>query len=140
MALVKGKDGVLTVQGHDSDDLLTGSATSVLKMTEWSLSEETGVAEGRVMGEATIRRHATYSGWSGSVNVLYDPADPGQTLALVAGAYLEAVFMPQGNAVGNVSKTGKAYVTAVEFGQSTDEWATAAVTLQGDGLLVTGTL
>lgn len=140
MALVRGKDGVVTVQATGADGTVTGTAGAVGKVTAFEFEQSAGAAEAKYMGGTAVERFATFVSWSGTVSALFDPADTaGQGLAL-AGALVEVEFQPEGGATGKVSYTGKAWVTSVKVGQEAEGYASFELGLSGTGTLTKGTV
>lgn len=138
MGVEVGKEGFVTVQATDAAGDVTGSATDALEITGFTISEETGVAEGKTMGNGYAHQKGTFKKWGGTVNFLLDPSDAGQLL-LVNGAYIEFVGFPHGRGLGKPKRTGKATVVSVEEGVEVESYVSLAVSIAGDGALVRGT-
>lgn len=77
--------------------------------------------------------------WTGSMDVLWDEADTAQA-ALTIGASVTVVFYPEGEATGDVTKTGTAIITTVGVAGAVDGMTTRTFSLQGSGALVADTV
>ena len=123
MAVIKGKDGELTVD-----------TTAVGKIQSWAISESIEEIQDDGMGDDWTSVAGGQKTWGAEVQLLDDAADTGQD-ALVVGAEVAAVFRPEGTGAGLDEKTGNALVSAVNPGQSKTGAATLAVSLKGQGAL-----
>lgn len=101
MARYKGKDGSITVGG-----------TSVGEVESFDLEISVNELDANVMGSDWTDVEAGQSSASGSISVLTDPSDAGQT-ALAVGATAALVLYPTSNTTGLKSYTGNFLVTSV---------------------------
>lgn len=105
MARYKGKDGSITV----------GAAT-VGEVESFDLEISVNELDANVMGSDWTDVEAGQSSASGSIAVLTDPGDAGQT-ALVVGTSVALVLFPTSNTTGLKSYSGNFLITST--GRST---------------------
>lgn len=139
MAIIKGKDGTLTLQATDAAGDVTGAAAAVGQLRSWEINEEAETKDSTVMGVTARRRQSFHTNWSASVEALFDPADGGQALALV-GARVEFVGYPGGNASGRPSRTGFAIITSDSEAVEMEDFVMLSLELEGDGALTRGSV
>ena len=116
-----GKDGVVKV-----------GTTAVGHVRSWTIDETVDQLETTAMGDAYKTRCLALKDWSGSMDVLWDTADAGQT-ALVVGATVNITVYPVGE-TGD-SLTGSVVITGVSTNASYDGLVEASVSFQGNGAL-----
>ena len=127
MATLLGKDGYVDVAG-----------AGISEMRGFSVEYSAETIDDTVMGETHRGFKVTYKGWTGTVDVLYDPADAGQN-AFAVGDTVVANFYPEDQDVygvpdaGDQKITGNAIVTGKTINSSYDGLVEASVSLQGTG-------
>jgi len=132
MSQTNGREGLVKI-GTDTVGELKG----------WSYDE---TAETYATNEATINTPAPAltveagpTSWSGSIDVLWDMEDTAQA-ALTIGASVTVVFYPEGEATGDVTKTGTAIITSVGVAGAVDGIDTQTFALTGSGSLAASTV
>lgn len=134
MATLLGKDGYVSV-----------GAAGVGEMRGFSIEYTAETIDDTVMGETFRGFKTTYKGWTGTVDVLYDPADTGQD-AFAVGSLVTVNFYPEPQTVygtpdiGDEEITGTALVTGKTITSTYDGLVEASVSLQGSGDLTFGTV
>lgn len=134
MATLLGKDGYVEA-GTDGVGELRG----------FSIEYTAETIDDTVMGEAFRGYKTTYKGWTGTVDVLYDPADDGQT-GLAVGDTVAVKFYPEAQAVygtpdsGDTEIIGTAIITGKTITGNYDGLVEASITLQGTGDLTFDTV
>ena len=127
MATLLGKDGYVEV----------GSA-AVGELRGFSVEHTAETIDDTVMGETTRGFKVTYKGWTATVDVLYDPADTGQT-ALAVGTSVTLNLYPEAQDTygtpdsGDQKITGTALITGKTITSTYDGLVEASISLQGSG-------
>ncbi len=120
MAILKGKDGTVSIGG-----------SSVGDVSSWSVSIETDTLETTAMGTAGWKTHVgSLQSWSGSVELYL--ADNASVSGYTAGTDA-AVVLTDGTS-GN-TYTGTAIVTSVSVDVGVADLVTMTLDLTGDGAL-----
>lgn len=121
MAILKGKDGTVSVGG-----------STVGNVSSWSASIETDTLETTAMGTAGWKTHVgSLQSWSGSVELYL--AD-NETVGSYSAGTTVAVVLTDGTS-GN-TYTGSAIVTSVSIDVGVADLVTMTLDLTGDGELV----
>jgi len=128
MVCYVGKDGIFKV----------GAAT-VGQVTNFSIDETAEIIDCTAMGDTYRGKIASYSNWSGTAEVNWDPDDAGQT-AVVVGTEITVNLYPEGDVTGDVEFTGSAIVTGKSVTAVYDGLVTASITLDGNGALTQSTV
>lgn len=125
MATISGNDGVMTVD-----------ASSVTKLTAWTLTETSNMERDDGMGDAWQSSKGGKKRWSGSITFRYD--DGGELVR--AGDEVALVFYPAGNTAGKKSLTGNAIISEGDLGQDMDDRVMRTFNVEGQGALTEGTI
>ena len=128
MGTNQGKEGVVTVGG-----------TGVGELTSFTLETTGDVVEDTALTDATKSFVAGRTSFSGTLEMHFDETDTPQT-TLVAGATIAFILLPEGNASGDRSFSGKGIVTGMSVNNSMDAIVSRTVTFQGTGALTIGTV
>ena len=127
-------------KGNDGSIVVAGSGT-VGEVKSFSIETSAGTAETTTMGSYAATYVPTITSWTGSVDVLFDPADTDGQVALQVGIDQVAVkFQMNGTATGDTYYSGNALVTGHSRNSSYDGMIEASISLQGTGDLTTGTV
>ncbi len=128
-----------THKGNDGSIEVAGSGT-VGEVKSFSIETSAGTAETTTMGSYAATHVPTITSWTASVDVLFDPADTDGQVALQVGIDEVAVkFQMNGTATGDTYYSGNALVTGHSRNSSYDGMIEASISLQGTGVLTTGT-
>ena len=128
-----------THKGNDGSIEVAGSGT-VAEVKSFSIETSAGTAETTTMGSYAATHVPTITSWTASVDVLFDPADTDGQVALQVGIDEVAVkFQMNGTATGDTYYSGNALVTGHSRNSSYDGMIEASISLQGTGVLTTGT-
>jgi predicted secreted protein len=126
-------------KGNDGSIVVAGSGT-VGEVKSFSIETSAGTAETTTMGSYAATHVPTITSWTASVDVLFDPADTDGQVALQVGIDEVAVkFQMNGTATGDTYYSGNALVTGHSRNSSYDGMIEASISLQGTGVLTTGT-
>lgn len=128
MARYLGTDGEVTV----------GSALG--QILSFSIEESADVQSSGEMGSNYKFAESGQIEWSGSCEVVYDPADAGQSALTVGAAISSAVFYPLGNSSGQPSMTGNIVVGSVSLPVTAGELVKQTFSFTGNGALTHGTV
>jgi len=110
--------------------------TPLLELTGFSIDETAEAIQTNTMdGSCSSDYEVGVIGWSGSIDVHYDPADPG-ALLLAPGLTVDVDFHPLGDVIGSPSIQGSAIITSLGNTIERDAMVTSTYNLQGKGLLV----
>jgi predicted secreted protein len=129
MAVTKGNDGVVKV-----DDVgQPGGTFTVAEIKSWSVEESADTLEVTTMGGSARTYKSSLTGWTGSIDVLWDnDYDDGDTIAI--GRQILIDFYPVDSPTGAVYG-GTCTVTGVTVTGSFDGLVEASITVQGTGSL-----
>jgi predicted secreted protein len=126
-------------KGNDGSIVVAGSGT-VGEVKSFSIETSAGTAETTTMGSYAATHVPTITSWTASVDVLFDPADTDGQVALQVGIDEVSVkFQMNGTATGDTYYSGNALVTGHNRNSSYDGMIEASISLQGTGVLTTGT-
>ena len=128
MAIHKGSEGTVQVAG----------SSTVGEIRSFSVESTADTLETTTMGDSARTYLPSLTSWSGSVDVLWDEADTGQT-ALTIGSELAIVFAPEGVDSGDTRYSGTAIVTGISINSSYDGMVESSISVQGDGALTIAT-
>ena len=128
MATHHGKEGVVTVAG-----------TAVGELTSFTLETTGDVIEDTELSDGTKSFVAGRTSFSGTLEMNFDETNTEQE-ALLAGASISFVLLPEGNTAGDASYTGTGIVTGMSINNAMDAIVSRTVTFQGTGALTIGTV
>jgi len=128
MATHHGKEGVVTVAG-----------TAVGELTSFTLETTGDVIEDTELSDGTKSFVAGRTSFSGTLEMNFDETNTEQE-ALLAGASISFVLLPEGNTSGDASYTGTGIVTGMSINNAMDAIVSRTVTFQGTGALTVGTV
>ena len=128
MATHHGKEGVVTVAG-----------TAVGELTSFTLETTGDVIEDTELSDGTKSFVAGRTSFSGTLEMNFDETNTEQE-ALLAGASISFVLLPEGNDSRDASYTGTGIVTGMSINNSMDAIVSRTVTFQGTGALTVGTV
>lgn len=129
MARYKGKDGAVTVEAAD-----------VGEVESFDITLSVNELDANVMGN---------NGWadvedglksaSGSIAVIHDQADAGQSELLAVGATVDINLFPAGNTTGLTEISGSFLITEVAITSSATELVKATYNIRNKGVITVGT-
>ena len=128
MATHHGQEGVVTVAG-----------TAVGELTSFTLETTGDVIEDTELSDGTKSFVAGRTSFSGTLEMNFDETNTEQE-ALLAGASISFVLLPEGNTAGDASYTGTGLVTGMSINNAMDAIVSRTVTFQGTGALTVGTV
>lgn len=129
MACYKGKDGVVKVTGEGASTQQT-----VGQITDFSIEETVDTVECTHMGDSARTFQPTYTTWTVSATVRWDPDDAGQSEVVVGDTVALALY-PEGDSTGDVEWTGDAIVISINTTVEMEELVASEVEFQGTGAL-----
>ena len=129
MAVTKGKDGVVKVDNVGQP----GSTFTVAEIKSWSVEESADTLEVTTMGDSARTYKPSLTGWTGSVDVLWD-SDYDDGDAIAVGRQILIDFYPVDSPTGTVYG-GTCTVTSVSISSSFDGLVEASISVQGTGAL-----
>lgn len=113
---------------------------TVLELRGWSFDTAGGTTPDTVMGDTWDTHKATIKSWSGSMNVLWDPADTTGQEVLIEGAPATVTFWPDPDRTGatlgvsgDITYQGAIIVTGVGRSASHDGLIESAISFIGNG-------
>jgi hypothetical protein len=128
MATHHGKEGVVTVDG-----------VAMGEVTSFTLETTGDVVEDTALSDATKSFVAGRTSFSGTIEMHYDETNTQQE-ALLAGASIAFVLLPEGNTGGDTSYSGTGIVTGMSINNAMDAIVSRTVTFQGTAALTVGTV
>ena len=124
MARYKGKDGAIEVGG-----------SAVGEVESFDVELTVNEIDANVMGEDWTDVCAGQKSGSGSMSVLTDPNDIGQSV-LVEGAELAVVLFPTGDTTGLQQIAGNVMITSVGISTSVGDLVKTSINFRNKGALV----
>lgn len=128
MATHTGSEGTVKV-GSDA----------IGEIRSFSIEETADTLDDTTMGDTARTYKSSLTSFSGSVDVLWDEGDTGQT-ALTIGASVTLNLYPEGDTSGDTYMTGTAIVTGRSISSSHDGLVEMSISVQGSGALTTTTV
>lgn len=123
-----------------SEGIVKIGSNTIAEVRSWNTDEQADVIENTSMGD-TARSYAVgLTGWTGSVDVLWDETDTNGQGACDVGASLTFNFYPEGATTGDIYYTGTGLVTGHNRTASFDGNVEASISVQGNGLLTESTV
>ena len=121
MAVHSGKNGKVKV-----------GANTVLKTRRWSIRETVSTDDTTAQGDTSQNHVVGIPGWSGSIDVLHDPADTTGQEALTIGASVTLGLYSDGDATGKKYYSGTATITDISVDAPMGA-VTRSLTILGNG-------
>jgi len=128
MATHHGKEGQVKVGG-----------TACGELTGFTIETTGDVVEDTNLADATKSFVTGRTSFSGTLEMHFDEASSQQE-ALLAGASIAFILLPEGAASGDASYTGTGIITGMSINSSMDAIISRTVTFQGTGALTVGTV
>ena len=124
MPAIKGKDGVLTVEG-----------TAVAQVTAYSLTETSETAETTSFDSTNgFKTHVpTLKSWEGSCDLVYNEQEMTDTDLVPGGDPKALILYPEG--LGTSSYAGNIIITSMEITGETADVVSATINFTGTGVL-----
>ena len=131
MAKYTGKDGKVKT-GATPD--------SVVNLRSFTLEKAAEELDASIIdGNNNYACEGGQESWSGTIEVLYDPADAG-AVNLANGAKVDVELYPIGDASGDVQESGTALITGVSRPVEVNGMISQSISFKGDGALTTTTI
>jgi hypothetical protein len=124
MAVHTGSEGIIKV-----------ATNTVAEIRSYSYEETADTIEDTSMGDAARTFVTSLTGWSGSLEAMWDETDTTGQGALTIGATVTVSFYPEGETTADTFHTGTAIVTGITRTGSFDDLVMVSMTLQGTGVL-----
>jgi hypothetical protein len=128
MARYKGKDGAISAGGG-----------AIGEVESFDLNITVNQIDADVIGEDWTAVCGGKKTATGTVNVLRDPADAGQT-ALVVGSSVAMILYPEGNTTGLSEITGNFLVTEKAMTVPAGDLVKDVYSIRNDGAITEGTV
>lgn len=129
MATHKGSEGTVKV-----------GSNAIGEIRSFSIEETADTLEDTTMGDSARTFKPSLTGFTGSVDVLWDEADTTGQGALTVGAEVTLNMYPEGDTSGDTYLTGTAIVTTRSISSSYDGLVEMSISVQGTGALTTSTV
>lgn len=129
MSRITGTQGVVKI-----------GANTVAAVTDFGLEESADAVEDTALGETAKRYQSDRTGWTGSVNCMWDKSDSTGQETITIGATVSLHLIPEGGASGDSDFNGSAIVTGISRAISAGSIVTKNITVQGSGALSESTL
>ena len=124
---------------HGKEGVVTAGGTAVGELTGFTLETTGDVVEDTALTDATKSFITGRTSFSGTLEMHFDETDAQQE-ALLAGASIAFILLPEGNTSGDASYTGTGIVTGMSINNAMDAIISRTVTFQGTGTLTIGTV
>ena len=128
MATHHGKEGQVKVAG-----------TACGELTGFTIETTGDVVEDTNLVSATKTFKTGRTSFSGTLEMHFDEGSAQQE-ALLAGASIAFILLPEGATSGDASYTGTGIITGMSINSSMDAIISRTVTFQGTGALTVGTV
>ena len=106
-------------------------------MRSFDIDAQANTVDDTVMGDDWETHKVMHKSWSGSMRVLVDPADGGQS-ACAVGNVIAGEWFPSGETTGHKSMSGNASITGSRVATSYDGLVELDIEFKGNGALVEG--
>jgi len=124
---------------HGKEGVVTAGGTAVGELTGFTLETTGDVVEDTALTDATKSFITGRTSFSGTLEMHFDETDAQQE-ALLAGASIAFILLPEGNTSGDASYTGTGIVTGMSINNTMDAIVSRTVTFQGTGALAVSTV
>jgi len=124
---------------HGKEGVVTAGGTAVGELTGFTLETTGDVVEDTALTDATKSFITGRTSFSGTLEMHFDETDAQQE-ALLAGASIAFILLPEGNTSGDASYTGTGIVTGMSINNTMDAIISRTVTFQGTGALAVSTV
>lgn len=117
---------------------VASTPTSLGEVRSYSIETSLGTIDASVLSTTWKNYLVGQSGWSGSLEMFYDPTDAAQADLVSkarAGNLCEITVQPLGAGVGNTQLKGNCYVTGMTISGATEDAVGLSVSFQGTGEL-----
>ena len=128
MATYKGIDGSVKLITHGGSP-----STAVSELKSWSVEETVDTVETTTMGDTSKTFDTTLKGWTGTLEMNYDPTNAVQ-IDLLVGEKIAVEFYPE-TATASTKFEGNALVTSHSRSGSMADMVGSSVSIQGTGVL-----
>jgi hypothetical protein len=128
MAIHIGNEGTVSIGG-----------TTVGQIKGFTINENVDTVEKTVMGDSSKSFLATHSFFAGTIDVLFDEDDTGQT-AMTVGSTVSIEVFPEGNSAGKVKFNGNVIITGDSLTSTTEGLVEKSFDIQGTGGLTRTTV
>lgn len=125
---------------HGNDGVVSAGGNSIAEITDFTIDTTAQTTNDNSMGDEWDTHIVHRKGWSGTINVRYDPSDTNGQATLIEGATVALVAYPTGNPSGRQSLTGNATITGVSISSDQDNTVTGSYSIQGNGALTRATV
>jgi len=124
---------------HGKEGVVTAGGTAVGELTGFTLETTGDVVEDTALTDATKSFITGRTSFSGTLEMHFDETNAQQE-ALLAGASIAFILLPEGNTSGDASYTGTGIVTGMSINNTMDAIISRTVTFQGTGALAVSTV
>ena len=124
---------------HGKEGVVTAGGTAVGELTGFTLETTGDVVEDTALTDATKSFITGRTSFSGTLEMHFDETDAQQE-ALLAGASIAFILLPEGNTSGDASYTGTGIVTGMSINNTMDAIVSRTVTFQVTGALTIGSV
>lgn len=117
---------------------VASTPTSLGEVRSYSIETSLGTIDASVLSTTWKKYLVGQSGWSGSLEMFYDPTDAAQADLVSkarAGELCEITVQPLGQGAGNTELKGDCYVTGMTISGATEDAVGLSVSFQGTGEL-----
>lgn len=117
---------------------IASTPTSLGQVRSYSIETSLGTIDASVLSTTWKDYLVGQSGWSGSLEMFYDPTDTSQAELVSkarAGELCEIAVQPLGAGAGNTELKGNCYITGMTVSGATEDAVGLSVSFQGTGEL-----
>lgn len=123
-----------------SAGLITIGGNTVAELLSYNIDEGVATLDDSEMTDTAETHKTDMTNWGASVECFWDEADTTGQGAMTIGASVSAIFLPEGNTSGDVSRSGTATVESKSMAVAKGSMITQSFTLKGNGVLTDGTV
>lgn len=121
---------------------VASTPTSLGEVRSYSIETSLGTIDASVLSTTWKNYLVGQSGWSGSLEMFYDPTDAAQADLVSkarAGTLCTVTVQPLGAGAGKTQLSGTCYVTSMSISGATEDAVGLSISFQGTGELALAT-
>ena len=123
-----------------SAGLLTIGGNTVAELLSYNIDESVATLDDTIISDTAETHQTDLTSWTATVECFWDETDTTGQGAMTIGASVAAIFLPEGNTSGDVSRTGTATVESKSMAVAKGSMITQSFTLKGNGALTDSTV
>ena len=123
-----------------SAGLITIGGNTVAELLSFNIDESVITIDDSELTDTAETHQTDMTSWTATIECFWDEEDATAQGAMTIGASIAAIFLPEGETSGDVSRTGTATIEGKSQAVAKGSMITQSFTLKGNGALVDGTV